>query len=71
MPHPGKGRALGVGEVKFSDMVLPATKLVTYDVSIKRILAGKLVLGIADGVMKADGKPIYTTESMKVGLFTD
>jgi 3-hydroxyacyl-[acyl-carrier protein] dehydratase/trans-2-decenoyl-[acyl-carrier protein] isomerase len=52
-------------------MVLPSTKLVTYEVSIKRIMAGKLVLGIADGVMKADGKQIYTTESMKVGLFTD
>lgn len=68
--HPGKGRALGVGEVKFSDMVLPSARTLTYEISMKRVMAGKLVLGIADGVMKRDGEKIYETNGMKVGLFT-
>ncbi len=67
---PGKGRALGVGEVKFTDMVLPDVKLVSYHINIKRVIARRLVLGIADGVLKADGKPIYEAKDMRVGLFT-
>ncbi|NNU79306.1 3-hydroxyacyl-[acyl-carrier-protein] dehydratase FabA [Halovulum dunhuangense] len=67
----GKGRALGVGEVKFTGMVTPETKLVTYEVDFTRVIDRKLKLGLADGVMKADGETIYTTKDMKVGLFTE
>lgn len=66
---PGRGRALGVGEVKFTDQVLPSTKLVRYTVDVKRVRAGKLVLGIADGKLEADGKVIYEVGDMRVGLF--
>lgn len=66
---PGRGRALGVGEVKFSGQVLPSVKLVRYIVDVKRVIARKLVLGIADGKMEADGKVIYETNDMRVGLF--
>lgn len=66
---PGRGRALGVGEVKFTDQVLPSTKLVRYTVDVKRVRAGKLVLGIADGKLEADGKTIYQVGDMRVGLF--
>lgn len=68
---PGRGRALGVGEVKFSDMVTPATKLITYHVDFTRVIDRKLKLGVAQGRMLADGREIYTTTDMKVGLFTD
>jgi 3-hydroxyacyl-[acyl-carrier protein] dehydratase/trans-2-decenoyl-[acyl-carrier protein] isomerase len=66
---PGRGRALGVGEVKLTGQVLPSIKKVVYGVDFKRILRGKLVLGIADGWLEADGKRIYETTGMKVGLF--
>ncbi|CAE7232831.1 fabB [Symbiodinium microadriaticum] len=66
---PGRGRALGVGEVKFTDMVVPTAKLVSYHLDLKRVRMGKLVLGIADGIMKVDGKPIYEAKDLKVGLF--
>jgi len=65
----GRGRALGVGETKFSDQVLPTTKLVRYTVDMKRLRTGKLVLGIADGKLEADGKVIYEVSDMRVGLF--
>ncbi len=65
----GRGRALGVGEVKFSGMVTPSVRLVRYTVEFKRIIDRKLKLGIADGVMEADGTPIYTTADLRVGLF--
>jgi len=67
----GRGRALGVGEVKFTGMVLPDAKLVSYVIDFKRVIMRKLVLGIADGVMKVDGKPIYEAKDLRVGLFTD
>lgn len=67
--NPGKGRALGSGEVKFSGQVLPKAKLVTYELEIKRLIERKLVMGIADGVMKVDGKEIYTAKDLRVGLF--
>jgi 3-hydroxyacyl-[acyl-carrier protein] dehydratase / trans-2-decenoyl-[acyl-carrier protein] isomerase len=67
----GKGRALGVGEVKFSGMVLPDAKLVSYVIDFKRVIMRRLVMGIADGVMKVDGKPIYEAKDLRVGLFTD
>ncbi len=69
LEQPGKGRALGVGEVKFTGQVLNTVKKVTYQISIKRLILRKLILGVADGVLKADGKPIYEAKDMKVGLF--
>ena len=69
LEQPGKGRALGVGEVKFTGQVLDTVKKVTYQISIKRLILRKLVLGVADGVLKADGEPIYEARDMKVGLF--
>ncbi|MCP3975194.1 MAG: bifunctional 3-hydroxydecanoyl-ACP dehydratase/trans-2-decenoyl-ACP isomerase, partial [bacterium] len=68
---PGKGRALGAGEVKFTDMVLPTVKKVSYHIDIKRVIQRKLILSIADGTMKADGEPIFRANSMRVGLFTN
>ncbi|MCF6294012.1 MAG: bifunctional 3-hydroxydecanoyl-ACP dehydratase/trans-2-decenoyl-ACP isomerase [Robiginitomaculum sp.] len=65
----GQGRALGVGEVKFRGEVTPDVKLVTYKINIKRIINRSLVLGIADGEMLADGKQIYTTKDLRVGVF--
>jgi len=66
---PGSGRALGVGEVKFTGQVLPENKKVTYRLNIKRVINRKLVLGIADGVVEVDGKVIYEAADLKVGLF--
>jgi 3-hydroxyacyl-[acyl-carrier protein] dehydratase/trans-2-decenoyl-[acyl-carrier protein] isomerase len=70
MGAPGRGRALGVGEIKFSDMVLPSTKLVTYHITMKRVILRRLVLGVADGVVKVDGKVAYEATDLKVGLST-
>src|SRR5688572_5667684 len=67
----GRGRALGVDEVKFTGMVLPTAKKITYIVNLKRVIMRKLVLGIADGIMKVDGKVIYEAKGLRVGLFTD
>ncbi|MCH2355700.1 MAG: bifunctional 3-hydroxydecanoyl-ACP dehydratase/trans-2-decenoyl-ACP isomerase [Pseudomonadales bacterium] len=67
---PGRGRALGSGEVKFAGEILPDAKKVTYDLSVKRVINRSLVLGVADGSVIVDGKTIYTTKSLKVGLFT-
>lgn len=67
---PGRGRALSVGEVKFSEQVLPSAKLVTYRLDIKRTINRRLVLGIADGVLSVDGNPIYEAKDLRVGLFT-
>jgi 3-hydroxyacyl-[acyl-carrier protein] dehydratase/trans-2-decenoyl-[acyl-carrier protein] isomerase len=67
----GKGRALGVGEVKFTGMVLPDAKVVSYHVEMKRVITRRLVLGIGDGVMSVDGKPIYEAKGLRVGLFED
>jgi 3-hydroxyacyl-[acyl-carrier protein] dehydratase / trans-2-decenoyl-[acyl-carrier protein] isomerase len=65
---PGKGRALGVGEVRFTGQITPKRKLVRYEIDIKRVKRGKLVLGIADGRVFTDGKLVYTADDMKVGL---
>jgi len=65
----GKGRALGLGEVKFSGQVLPTMKQVIYGIDIKRVMRSKLVLGVADGWLKADGSIIYRAMDLKVGLF--
>ena len=67
--QPGKGRALGVGEVKFTGQVLNTVNKITYHISLKRLILRKLILGVADGVLKADGDPIYEAKDMKVGLF--
>ena len=68
--NPGRGRALGAGEVKFTGQVLPTAKRVTYELVIKRLVERKLVMGIADGRMLVDGREIYTATDLKVGLFT-
>lgn len=65
----GSGRALGLGELKFSGQILPTTKLVKYVIDIKRVINRKLVLGIADGRVEADGQVIYEAKDLKVGLF--
>lgn len=70
MGNPGHGRALGVGEVKFTGQVLPKARLVRYQIDIKRVINRKLVLGIADGQMLVDGREIYTAKDLRVGLFT-
>jgi len=66
---PGKGRALGVGEVKFTGMVTPDVKEIEYVIDLKRVILRRLKLGIADGTMKADGEVIYTASDLRVGLF--
>ncbi len=66
----GRGRALGAGEVKFFGQVLPDSKLVTYELQVKRLIERKLVMGIADGRMLVDGREIYTAKDLRVGLFT-
>ncbi len=68
---PGRGRALGLGELKFSGQILPTMKKVIYGVDLKRVLRSKLVLGIADGWVSADGTLIYRASNLKVGLFRD
>lgn len=66
----GKGRALGVGNVKFTGQVLPTAKLVTFQLDLKRVITRKLTMAIADGTMSVDGRQIYTAEDLRVGLFT-
>jgi len=66
---PGRGRAVGVGEVKFAGQVTPAISKVVYKIDLKRVILRKLVMGVADGVMEADGKPIYEAKDLKVGLY--
>jgi 3-hydroxyacyl-[acyl-carrier protein] dehydratase/trans-2-decenoyl-[acyl-carrier protein] isomerase len=65
---PGKGRAIGVGDVKFSGHITPKTKCVRYEVDIRQARRGKLVLGIADGRVLADNICVYIASNMRVGL---
>ncbi len=65
----GRGRALGLGDLKFSGQVLPTARKVVYNVDIKRVMRSKLVLGIADGWLSMDGEIIYRAKDLKVGLF--
>lgn len=65
----GKGRALGVKEVKFTGQVLPTSKKVTYFIHFRRIINRKITMGMADGEVLCDGKIIYTAIDLKVGLF--
>ncbi|MDX7987702.1 bifunctional 3-hydroxydecanoyl-ACP dehydratase/trans-2-decenoyl-ACP isomerase [Xenorhabdus sp. 12] len=67
----GKGRALGVGEVKFTGQILPTAKKVTYRINFKRVINRKLIMGLADGEVLVDGKLIYAATDLKVGLFKD
>lgn len=67
--EPGRGRALGCGELKFSGQVLPSAKQVGYEIDIKRVMRGKVPLVIADGRTFVDGNEIYAVSSMRVGLF--
>ena len=67
---PGRGRALGVGEVKFQGQVLPVNTLVRYHIEIKRLIKRKLVMGLGDGTMTVDGRTIYRATNLRVGLFT-
>lgn len=68
--HLGKGRALGLGELKFTGQILPTHKKVTYRLDIQRVIARGLTLGLADGVVTVDGKEIYHAKQLKVGLFS-
>ncbi|MBD3619763.1 MAG: 3-hydroxyacyl-[acyl-carrier-protein] dehydratase FabA [Gammaproteobacteria bacterium] len=66
----GRGRALGVGEVKFTGQVLPTAKRVSYQIDLKRVITRKLTMGIADGSVSVDGREIYVAKDLRVGLFT-
>lgn len=66
----GPGRAISVGEVKFSEMVLPAARKVTYRIDLRRVIMRRLVIGVADGQLLVDGKPAYEVKDMRVGLVT-
>ena len=68
--NPGRGRALGAGEVKFFGQVLPTAKKVTYKIELTRLIQRKLVMGMANATMEVDGKEIYSAKDLKVGLFT-
>ena len=68
--NPGRGRALGVGEVKFTGQVLPTAKLVTYEIEITRLINRKLVMAQADARTLVDGREIYSARDLRVGLFT-
>jgi len=67
--NPGRGRALGSGEVKFTGQILPTAKKVVYTIDMKRVIERKLVMGIADGKVSVDGKDIYHATDLRVGLF--
>jgi 3-hydroxyacyl-[acyl-carrier protein] dehydratase/trans-2-decenoyl-[acyl-carrier protein] isomerase len=67
--HKGKGRALGVGTVKFTGQILPDNRLVEYVIDIKRIISRRLVMAISDGRLSVDGREIYRADDMRVGLF--
>jgi len=66
---PGRGRALGVGDVKFSGQVTTKIKKVTYRIDLKKVILRRLVLGVGDGILEADGAPIYEAKDLRVGLF--
>lgn len=68
--NPGRGRALGCGEVKFTGQILPTNKKVTYHIQMSRLVERKLVMGIGNGSVSVDGREIYTAKDLRVGLFT-
>lgn len=67
--NPGRGRALGAGEIKFTGQILPTAKTVVYTIDVKRVIERKLVMGIADGTIAVDGREIYFARDLRVGLF--
>ena len=67
--HPGRGRALGCSEVKFSGQILPSATKVVYNINVKRVIERKLIMGIADGNLSVDGQEIYSAKELRVGLF--
>ena len=67
--NPGRGRALGAGEIKFTGQILPSASKVVYNIDVKRVIERKLVMGIADGTIEVDGREIYTAKDLRVGLF--
>ena len=67
---PGRGRALGVGEVKLTGQILPTAREVIYQINLKRVIMRRLVLGIADGIVKVDGDTACEAKDLRVGLFT-
>lgn len=67
--NPGRGRALGAGEIKFTGQILPSSSKVVYQLDLKRVIERKLVMGIADGTVAVDGEVIYTAKDLRVGLF--
>lgn len=67
---PGRGRALGVGDVKFTGQVTPSVQKLVYKIDLKRVIMRKLVMGVGDGVLLADGKEIYEARDLRVGLFS-
>jgi 3-hydroxyacyl-[acyl-carrier protein] dehydratase/trans-2-decenoyl-[acyl-carrier protein] isomerase len=69
--NPGRGRALGSGDVKFTGQILPSHSLVRYHIQMKRVIERKLVMGIADGSVSVDGDIIYTASDLRVGLFNN
>ena len=68
--NPGRGRALGAGEVKFFGQVLPTAKKVTYKIEMTRVIQRRLIMGVGNATMEVDGKEIYSAKDLKVGLFT-
>jgi 3-hydroxyacyl-[acyl-carrier protein] dehydratase/trans-2-decenoyl-[acyl-carrier protein] isomerase len=66
----GRGRALGVGEVKFTGQVLPSASKVVYEIDLRRVITRKLIMGQGDGRLSVDGREIYTAADLRVGLFT-
>ena len=67
--NPGRGRALGAGAVKFTGQVLQDVSLVEYQLDIRRVMTGRLTMGIANARLLADGEQIYSAEDLRVGLF--
>ncbi|MCK5720587.1 MAG: 3-hydroxyacyl-[acyl-carrier-protein] dehydratase FabA [Thiomargarita sp.] len=70
MGGPGRGRALGAGDVKFTGQVTPKNKIIVYRINMKRVIIRKLVMGIGDAIMEVDGREIYVAKDLRVGLFT-
>ena len=66
---PGRGRALGVGQVKFTGQVLPSARLLSYEVDISRVIKGRMNVVVANGAVHVDGRRIYVATDMRVGLF--
>jgi 3-hydroxyacyl-[acyl-carrier protein] dehydratase / trans-2-decenoyl-[acyl-carrier protein] isomerase len=69
--NPGRGRALGAGEIKFTGQILPTAKRITYYIHLKRVIERRLIMGIADGTVCVDGRCIFFAKDLRVGLFSN